>query len=54
MERLLKLLDEIDDIGVVFHVHLRSVVVTTVLLAVFLAVLGAVLVFGPPDLLAAP
>lgn len=54
MERLVKLLDELDDVRVVFRVHLRSVVVTTALLAVFLAVLGAVMVFGPPDLLAAP
>jgi hypothetical protein len=54
MERLLKLLDELDDVNAVFRVHLRSVVVTATLLAVFLAVLGAVMVFGPPDLLAAP
>ena len=54
MERLVKLLDEIDDVRVVFRVHMRSVLVTTALLAVFLAGLGAVMVFGPPDLLAAP
>ena len=54
MERLLKVLDDLDDLRVVFRVHMRSVLVTTALLAVFLAVLGAVMVFGPPDLLAAP
>ena len=54
MERLLKLLDDFDDLRVVVRVHLRSVVVTVTLLAVFLGVLGAVMVFGPPDLLAAP
>lgn len=54
MERLLKVLDDLDDLRVVFRVHLRSVVVTIALLTVFLAALGAVMVFGPPDLLAAP
>ena len=54
MERLLKLLDELDDVSVLLRVHVRPMVVTATLLAVFLAVLGAVLVFGPPDLLAAP
>ncbi len=54
MERLLQLLDELDDLRVVLRVHMRSVVVTLTLMAVFLAALGAVMVFGPPDLLAAP
>ena len=54
MERLLKVLDDLDDLRVVFRVHMRSVVVTLALLTVFLAGLAAVMVFGPPDLLAAP
>ncbi len=54
MERLIKLLDDLDDVRVVFRVHMRSVVVTATLLVAFLAVVGAVMVFGPPDLLAAP
>jgi hypothetical protein len=54
MERLLKWLDDFDDLFAVFHVHARSVIVTGLLLVAFLAVVGAVLVFGPPDLLAAP
>jgi hypothetical protein len=54
MERLLKWLDELDDLGVVFRVQMPAVLLTVALLAVFLAVVGAVMVFGPPDLLAAP
>jgi uncharacterized membrane protein YdjX (TVP38/TMEM64 family) len=54
MEWLLKWMDDLDDLLAVVHVHTRSVVVTLLLLAAFLTVLGGVLVFGPPDLLAAP
>ena len=54
MERLLKWLDELDDLLVVFRAHAPALLVTAALLAAFLLSLGAVLVFGPPDLLAAP
>jgi hypothetical protein len=54
MECLIRWLDDLDDILAVIHVHTRSVVVTALLLLAFLTVLGVVLVFGPPDLLAAP
>lgn len=54
MERILKWLDDLDDLLVVVHVQTRPVVVTALLLVAFLAVLGAVLVFGPPVLHAAP
>jgi hypothetical protein len=54
MERLLKWLDDLDDLLVVFRVQAPAAIVTAALLAVFLSVVGAVLVFGPPDLLAAP
>ena len=54
MERLLKWLDDLDDLGAVFRVQAPAVFVTVALLAVFLAAIGAVLVFGPPALLAAP
>jgi len=54
MERLLKWLDDLDDLRVVFRVQAPAVILTVALLAIFLAVIGAVMVFGPPDLLAAP
>jgi hypothetical protein len=54
MERLLKWLDDLDDLRVVFRAQMPAVLATLALLAIFLAVLGAVMVFGPPDLLAAP
>jgi hypothetical protein len=54
MERLLKWLDDLDDLLVVFRVQAPAAIATVALLAVFLSVVGAVLVFGPPDLLAAP
>lgn len=54
MERILKWLDDLDDLLVVVHVQSRPVIVTAVLLVVFLAVVGAVFVFGPPVLHAAP
>jgi len=54
MEFLIRWLDDLDDVLAIFHVHARSVLVTLLLLATFVTVLGAVLVFGPPDLLAAP
>jgi hypothetical protein len=54
MERLLKCLDDLDDLRVVFRVQAPAVIVTVALLVVFVVVIGAVMVFGPPDLLAAP
>jgi len=54
MERILKWLDDLDDLRAMLRVQARPVVVTLLLLAAFLAVLAAVFVLGPPDLLAAP
>jgi hypothetical protein len=54
MERILKLLDNLDDFGAFLHVHGRSVIVTALLLVAFLAAVAGVFVLGPPDLLAAP
>jgi hypothetical protein len=54
MERLPKWLDEIDDLLVVFHVHGPAAVVTLLLLAVFAATVGGVLLLGQAPLLAAP
>jgi len=54
MERFLKLLDDVDDFLAVTRLQAGPVLVTVALLAAFLAVLGIVLVLGPPDLLAAP
>jgi len=54
MERLLKWLDEIDDLAGLFRMQAPALLITVALLGAFLAVVGAVLVFGPPDLLAAP
>ena len=54
MERLLKWLDDCDDFLVVFRVQAPAVAVTALLLAAFLVGLGALLLLGPSDLLAAP
>jgi len=54
MERLLKLLDDCDDLLVVFRVQAPAIAVTAALGAAFLAGLGAFLLLGAPDLLAAP
>ena len=54
MDRFLKLLDDVDDFLAVTRLQAGPVLVTVALLAAFLAVLGIVLVLGPPDLLAAP
>jgi hypothetical protein len=54
MERLLKWLDDLEDVLVVTRLQARPVVVTLALLALFVAVVGTVFVLGPPDLLAAP
>jgi hypothetical protein len=54
VERFLRWLDDVDDFLAVTRLQAGPVVVTLALLAIFLAVLGVVLVLGPPDLLAAP
>jgi hypothetical protein len=54
MERLLKWLDDLDDALAMVRAHAPAVIVTLVLLACFLAAIGAAFVFGPPTLLAAP
>lgn len=54
MERLLKCLDDLDDLTVVFRVQAPAVIVTAVLVVAFVAALSALLLLGPPDLLAAP
>lgn len=53
MEILLKWLDECDDLLAVLRVQGPALAVTAALAAVFLAGLGALLLLGPPDLLAA-
>lgn len=54
MERLLKWLDDLDDFLAVTRLQAGPVLTTVALLLLFLAVLGMVLVLGPPDLHAAP
>ncbi len=54
MEHFLRWLDDFDDLVRVLRVRARPMVVTLVLLAAFLAVAGAIIAFGAPDLLAAP
>jgi hypothetical protein len=54
MERLLKCLDDLDDLTVVFRVQAPAVIVTALLAVAFVAGLGVLLVLGQPDLLAAP
>lgn len=54
MERLLKWIDEFDDLFAVARVQAGPVLVTLLLLVAFAVTVGAVFLFGPPDLLAAP
>jgi len=54
MERLLKWIDDLDDLIVAARLQAGPILVTLLLLAAFLVAVGAVFVFGPPDLLAAP
>ena len=53
MERLLKWLDDWDDLMVVFRVQAPALVVTATLAAAFLTGLGVFLLLGAPDLHAA-
>ncbi|MDH4165944.1 MAG: hypothetical protein OEY13_04210 [Gammaproteobacteria bacterium] len=54
MELLLKWLDDLDDLTDVFRVQAPSVIIAAALVVAFVAGLGALLLLGPPDLLAAP
>ena len=54
MERLLKWLDDCDDLLVVFRVQAPTLLVTAALAVAFLAGVGAFLMLGAPDLHAAP
>jgi len=54
MERILKWLDDLDDVNALLRVQTVPVIVTALLLAAFLAVVAGAFVPGPPDLLAAP
>jgi hypothetical protein len=54
MERLFKWIDDCDDLLAMARLHAGPLVVTLALLAAFLAAVGAALLFGPPDLFAAP
>lgn len=54
MERILKWLDDLDDLNALLRVQAGPVIVTALLLVAFLAVVAGVFVIGPPDLFAAP
>ena len=54
MERLLKWLDDCDDLAAMLRACAPAAVVTVVLVTIFAATVGALLLLGPPDLLAAP
>jgi len=54
MERILKLLDDLDDFLAVTRLQAGPVAITLVLLVLFVAVVAAIFVLGPPELLAAP
>ena len=54
MERLLKWLDDLDDLLDVFRLHAPSFAVTLLLATAFLTGVGLFLLAGAPDLLAAP
>ena len=54
MERFLKWFDDVDDLLAVLRLQAGPLLVTVVLFMAFLAIVGAVFVFGPPVLHAAP
>jgi hypothetical protein len=54
MERLIKWLDDVDDLRVVFRVTAPSMLLTLALVATFAIALGVLFLLGPPDLLASP
>jgi hypothetical protein len=53
MEHFLKWIDDIDDLFAVIRLQAGPLAVTLLLFAVFLVTVGAIFLFGPPDLLAA-
>jgi hypothetical protein len=53
MERILKILDDLDDLLANLLHYSPKVMTTVLLLVVFAAVVTALFVYGPPDLLAA-
>lgn len=54
MERILKWLDDCDDLMVVFRVQAPAILFTATLAAALLTALGVFLLLGAPDLHAAP
>ena len=54
MERLLKWIDDFDDLVAVTRLQAGPLVVSLLLLAALLAAVAAVMVLGPPDLRASP
>jgi hypothetical protein len=54
MERLLKWIDDLDDLAALTRLLAGPIVVTLLLLFTFIVAVAAVMVLGPPDLLAAP
>ena len=54
MERLLKWLDDCDYMLDVFRLLAPAVMITALLAVVFVTGVAALLLLGPPDLLAAP
>jgi hypothetical protein len=54
MERLLKWLDDCDDMLDALRLLAPAVMITVLLAVVFVAGVAALLLLGPPDLLAAP
>jgi hypothetical protein len=54
MERLLKWIDDFDDLVAVTRLRAGPLVATLLLLAAFLVAVAVVRVLGLPDLLAAP
>lgn len=54
MERLLKWIDELDDLVAPLRLHGGPLLATLLLLVAFVAAVGAIFLLGPPDLLASP
>jgi len=54
MERLLRWIDDFEDLLAMVRLQTGPLIVTLLLLAAFVVTVGAVFLFGPPELLAAP
>lgn len=54
MECFLKWIDDIDDLVAMLRLQAGPLVVMLLLSGVFVAAVGALFLFGPPELLAAP